>query len=48
MAWPREAVPSVRWLTLEGEARLAARLNDGRLSFAIPKLDPYGLAVIKE
>jgi hypothetical protein len=47
MAWPREAVPSVRWLTLEGEERLAARLDEGRLSFTLPKLDPYGLAILK-
>ncbi len=48
MAWPGEAVPSVCWMTLEGRENLAAHLDDGRLSFTIPKLDPYGLAVIKE
>ncbi len=47
MAWQDEAVPSIRWLTLEGEERLPAHLNDGRLAFTIPKLDPYGIAVIK-
>ncbi len=47
MAWQNEAVPGIRWLTLEGEERLPAHLNDGRLSFTIPKLDPYGIAVIK-
>jgi len=47
MAWPGEAVPSVRWLSLEGEERLAARLADGRLSFTLPKLAPYGLAIIR-
>ena len=47
MVWPSEAVPTVRWLTLEREERLPARLDDGRLSFTLPKLDPYGLAIIK-
>jgi hypothetical protein len=48
VAWPSEALPSVRWLTLGGEERLTAQLNGGRLSFSLPKLDPYGLAILKE
>jgi hypothetical protein len=46
MVWSGEAVPGIRWLTLDGEESLPARVDDGRLSFTIPKLDPYGLAVI--
>jgi hypothetical protein len=48
LPWPSAAAPTVRWLTLEGEERLPSRLADGRLSFTLPRLDPYGLAVIKE
>jgi hypothetical protein len=48
LPWTDASRPtSVRWLTLEGEEHLPARLAEGRLSFTIPKLDPYGLAVIK-
>lgn len=47
MAWKGEKLPSVRWLTLEGEERLPARRDGGRVSFTIPKLGPYGLAVIQ-
>lgn len=47
MTWRGGKLPSVRWLTLEGEKRLLARLDGGRVSFTIPKLGPYGLAVIQ-
>jgi hypothetical protein len=48
LPWTDASRPtSVRWLTLDGEEHLPAGLNDGRVSFTLPRLDTYGLAVIK-
>jgi hypothetical protein len=37
----------VRWLSLRGEQELPCRVEDGRLLFTIPMLDPYGLAIVR-
>jgi len=46
MPWAGETRPTVRWLTLEGDHTLQCRLDGNRLSFTIPKVDPYGLAIV--
>ncbi|MCJ7751050.1 MAG: hypothetical protein MUQ65_08145 [Armatimonadetes bacterium] len=46
MSWAGETRPTVRWLTLEGEQTLQCNLDGNRLSFTIPKVDPYGLAIV--
>jgi hypothetical protein len=46
LPWEGSRVPELRWITLEGEIRLACRREGGELSFEIPKLDLYGLAIL--
>ncbi len=46
IAWAGGSVPRVRWLTLQGEELLEGRLEGSRLSFTIPRVDPYGLAIV--
>jgi hypothetical protein len=46
LSWHGERVGSVRWLSLEGEQELPARVEGSRLKFTIPLVDPYGLVVI--
>ncbi|MCJ7752635.1 MAG: hypothetical protein MUQ65_16355, partial [Armatimonadetes bacterium] len=46
MPWAGQTRPTVRWLTLEGKQELQCRLAGNRLSFTIPKVDPYGLAIV--
>lgn len=46
--WEGKKVPSLRWLSLEGEQILPARLESGELVIEIPRLDLYGLAILKE
>ncbi len=47
MQWSGETTPAVRWLTLQGEATLGCKLDAGRLSFTIPDVGPYGLAIVR-
>jgi hypothetical protein len=48
LPWTEASRPtSVRWLSLQEEESLDCRVNGGRLSLTVPKLDPYGLAVIR-
>ncbi len=48
LPWAEPGKPAtVRWLSLRGEESLGCRVDGGRLFLTIPKLDPYGLAVVK-
>jgi len=46
LPWHGKTSVSVRWLSLQGEQELPARVQGNRLEFTIPMVDPYGLAVI--
>ncbi|UCC69164.1 MAG: hypothetical protein JSV79_04395 [Armatimonadota bacterium] len=48
LPWADPGGPAtVRWMSLAGEELLDCRVEGGRLSFTVQKLDPYGIAVIK-
>jgi len=47
LPWTSGTTPAVRWLTLLGEESLDCLVEADRLTFAVPSVDPYGLAVIK-
>jgi len=36
----------IRWLSLLGEQELPCRVSEGRLTFTLPSVDPYGLAIV--
>ncbi len=44
--WSAKRAASVRWLSLQGEQELPARVEGDRLRFTIPLVDPYGLAIV--
>jgi hypothetical protein len=45
LPWSGAKPDSVRWLSLEGKQSLPCRVEDGRLLFTIPSVNPYGLAI---
>ncbi|MFB3880576.1 MAG: hypothetical protein ACE149_04895 [Armatimonadota bacterium] len=46
LPWSGATPDHVEWLALDGKQELPCTLEDGRLAFTIPSLDPYGLAVV--
>lgn len=47
MPWDSPTLPEIRWLSLDGETLLDGELSGGVLSFDVPRLDLYGLAILK-
>ena len=45
LPWSSGKPDSVRWLSLDGQEDLPCRVEDGRLLFTIPSVNPYGLAI---
>jgi hypothetical protein len=46
--WEGPKAPGLSWLSLDGEQQLPCRLEEGRLDFEIPRLELYGLAILRE
>ena len=44
--WANSAAPECRLVDLDGERRLASRLDDGMLEVEIPHLDPYAMLIV--
>lgn len=47
ITWADSRLPELRWLSLDGEQHLPCRHEGGELVFEIPRLELYGLAILK-
>jgi hypothetical protein len=46
LPWEDPQIPQLRWISLSGEQSYPCKVEDGTLTFEIPMLDLYGLAIL--